>query len=114
VTAKRVLSGNGITPTASSTGLQVFIGRSLGMADDHDSAYQEMFKLGYVRVDERDTIVFLENPKIASVGDLSREQAEFAKSKGLEGKEISFNDTQFVQTRQSGANANEMVSRLVD
>lgn len=86
---------------------------SLMYQTDYDSAYEEMFKLGYARVNEQDAIVYVEIPGVSKIAYLPRGQRHFLEDKTMQGKEISLNAGRFVKTRTGRSNADEIVRKLV-
>jgi len=109
--AKQALAARGIRPQALRNNKQSR--GSLMFQADYASAYAEMFKLGYLRVNELDTVLYVENPTISRAVYLPRAQRVFIEDKQLAGKTLSFNEDKFVETRLGRRNASEIVEKLV-
>jgi len=109
--AKVVLAKRGIKPQHLRNNKQSR--GSLMFQTDYASAYAEMFKLGYLRVNEQADVLYVEIPTVSKPMYLPRAQREFIEDKQLAGKTLSFNSDRFVETRLGRSNANEIVEKLI-
>lgn len=86
---------------------------SLMYSADYEGVYAAMFQQGYMRVDERDDSVFIENPNVPKLAYLPRGQRKFIEDAKLAGKAVSYNENRFIETRLGKGNANEIVLKLI-